>query len=235
MPPLFAFVGRRLDVMPTATAGYRIWVDGLEPDRVPTGGTGSLQIELSSSSASRGALMKIRARAVIDGTGTAATPMTNVALAKEIHRTLGRTLGWSAEVLQECCEIHEAMLPRCLVGVHVPNRDMNGHLIPVQQIVSALRRGITRITGGQTTYKGSGDYVTASGVSLDEDTSVIETFLPRTITNRLRRRLIRLFVEFGRIAHQEVVLVAVGPSGYWIPTARLLNVRHDGGGLLRAG
>lgn len=180
--------------------------------------------------------MGIRAsHLVVDGTRTAATATPNLALAKAIHRTLGPTLAWSQEVLQECCEIHEAMLPRLLVSLYVPNRNMNGQLIPVRQTVRALRREISRTTGGQTTYQGSGDYVTVSGVDLDEDTAVIETFLPRTITNRLRRRLIRLFVEFGQIAKQEVVLVAVGQSGYWIPTAHLLHVKHDGGGLLRAG
>ena len=122
----------------------------------------------------------------------------------------------------ECLAIFKAMVPRSLVRLYVPNKDLKGRPIPVRQIVSALRREISRMTGGQTTYAGSGDYTDSSGVTRDERTAVIETFLPRTITDAMRRRLIQLFVDFGRTHKQEVVLVGVGACGYKIPTAHLL-------------
>ena len=125
------------------------------------------------------------------------------------------------ELARECLAVFEAMLPRSQVKLFVPDLDKEGRLIPVKEIAAQLRRDIVRITGGQTTYTGTGDYVDSAEVGREEHTAVIETFLPRTITDSMRWELIGLFVAFGRRAQQEVVLVAVAARGYKIPIERL--------------
>jgi hypothetical protein len=125
------------------------------------------------------------------------------------------------ELARECLAVFEAMLPRSQVKLFVPDLDKEGRSIPVREIAAQLRRDIVQITGGQTTYTGTGDYVDSAEVSREEHTAVIETFLPRTITDSMRWDLIGLFVAFGRCTRQEIVLVAVETRGYRIPTEHL--------------
>jgi hypothetical protein len=147
---------------------------------------------------------------------------------------------WPAEIVSECALIRAALLPRREVCLYVPNRDCLGQLISVEELVATLRVRIRRINGGQTTFRGCGDYVPPAGAVMDEDTSVIETYLPKVVSDALRDELINLFIAFGCSTRQEVVQVSVLKHAYWIPTGVLLDSAHielrtTAEGTLRAG
>ena len=89
------------------------------------------------------------------------------------------------------------MRPRCSVEIYVPNLDHAGRPIDAQRFADELRQEITRVTGGQTSYKTEGDFQPAGEVGLAESTVVLKTFLPTVVNDALRLWLVNLLVRFG--------------------------------------
>jgi len=145
------------------------------------------------------------------------------------------TVSWPAELVTECELLGKGMVARGRVCLYVPNRDRIARIISLLEIVPALRSRIRQITGGQTTYRGSGDYVSPAGIVMDEDTAVLETFLPKVLTDSIRDRLTRLFVWFGYTTNQEEVQVAVRDLAYRLPTGMLLDAERKAAGRSKEG
>ena len=131
---------------------------------------------------------------------------------------------WPPAIRIECEEIIGRMQPRCSVEIYVPNLDHAGQPIDAQHFADDLRQEITRVTGGQTSYRTEGDFQPAGAVGLAESTIVLKTFFPTVVNDALRLWLVDLLVRFGLSASQDVVQVEIASHGYWIHT-----------GLLRAG
>ena len=115
------------------------------------------------------------------------------------------------------------MVPRGRVCLYVTDRDRSARLIERDRLVATLRAKIRSVTGGQTSYLASGDYISPAGIAMDEATCVLEIFCPVVLTNAIRDQLVEIFVDFGLSANQEVVQVSVLGLAYWIPTGLLLD------------
>jgi len=61
---------------------------------------------------------------------------------------------------------------------------------------------------------------------MDENTFVLETFLPKTLVDSIPERLLSLYVEFGYVANQDVVQVEVCHLAYWLPTGLLIDAER---------
>lgn len=130
---------------------------------------------------------------------------------------------WPPPVRIECEAIFGALRPRCSVEIYVPNLDHAGQPIDAHRFVEELRREITAVTGGQTSYKTDGDFRPAGSDGLSECTVVLKTLLPTVVNDALRLWLVDLLIRFGRAAAQDVVQVEIASLGYWIHTGLLRN------------
>jgi len=131
-----------------------------------------------------------------------------------------------ADLVRECTLMRAAMVPRCGVCLYVSDRDRTNACFTLDELVPAMRARIREITGGQTTYHAAGDYVPPIGVAMDEDTRVLETFLPKALTGSIRDRLTNLCIWFGCSTNQEVVQVSVRDLAYWLPTGLLIDAER---------
>ena len=128
---------------------------------------------------------------------------------------------WPSAVRIECEAIIGVLRPRCSVEIYVPNLDHAGRPIDAQHFADELRQEITRVTGGQTSYKTEGDFQPVGAVGVVESTIVLKTFLPTVVNDALRLWLVDLLVRFGHSAAQDVVQVEIASHGYWIHTGLL--------------
>lgn len=136
---------------------------------------------------------------------------------------------WPSAIRTECEEIIGRLLPRCSVEIYVPNLDHAGTPIDAQHYADELRAEITRVTGGQTSFRTEGDFRPAGTVGLVENTIVLKTFLPTVVNDALRLWLVDLLVGFGLSAAQDVVQVEIASHGYWIHTELLRGRVGDAG------
>ena len=134
---------------------------------------------------------------------------------------------WPPTVRGECEEIIGVLLPRCSVEIYVPNLDHVGRPINAKHFADELRQEITRVTGGQTSYRTDGDFNPVGAIGLVERTVVLKTFLPTVVNDALRLWLVDLLVRFGLSATQDVVQVEIASHGYWIHTGLLRTGTDD--------
>ena len=157
-------------------------------------------------------------------------PARTFALDPDAAARIQRLLPLQAELVRECALMRTAMVARCRVCLYVTDHDRANEVIAVDALVCTLRALIREITGGQTMYHAVGDYVPPVGVAMDEDTRVLEIFLPKVLTDSIRDRLTNLFIWFGYSTNQEVVQVSVRDLAYWLPTGLLIDAKRAAAG-----
>ena len=128
---------------------------------------------------------------------------------------------WPDAIRSECEAIIGALRPRCSVEIYVPDLNYAGRPIDAKRFADELRREITRVTGGQTSYRTEGDFSPPGHVGMVENTLVIKTLLPTVVNDAMRLWVVALLVGFGLDAGQDVVQVEIESRGYWVHTGLL--------------
>lgn len=120
------------------------------------------------------------------------------------------------KIRDERPRLWRALAPNRLFRLFVPNMDRHGRELPHLAVLHMIQDSVSDLTGGQTSFLGSGDFRPSAGAGMREETAVIETYLPEKVDDQLRSNLIALARQFGAATGQDVVLLAVGTQAFRI-------------------
>lgn len=117
---------------------------------------------------------------------------------------------------RELEQIGPYLEPGVLVRVFIPSLDHSGRPLAVRDLAAKVATQLVEITKGATIFSGWGLWNNGGVAPLREPVEILETYLPATLDDDNRDRVLQIFNTLVRVAQQEVLLIVVGDKSFFV-------------------